>query len=285
MYLIEWLTSEGFEFDVITDWELHSEGVGALEGHAVVITGAHPEYYSAQMLDGLEAYRDAGGRLMYLGGNGFYWVTGVVTEEPLTVEIKRGFAGVTEWKSLPGESYLTSTSERGGLWRFRGRAPQRLVGIGMAAQGWGSSSPFYREPGSHDPEVDWIFAGIGDEPIGDHGRVMGGAAGDEIDRIDYALGTPPGAVLLASSRGHDRRYQRVMEEVAYILPDKHGGDVDPDVRGDIVYFKLPGGGEVFSAGSIAFSGALLHAHGDNPVARITRNVLTRFMSSPTTTER
>lgn len=279
MYLIEWLVSQGIKFDLITDFELHQGGVQWLKDYDVAITGAHPEYYSGEMLDALHQYRDNGGRIMYLGGNGFYWVTGVVSSEPLTLEIKRGVAGVAEWKSQPGELFLTSTGEQGGLWRFRGRAPQRLVGIGMAAQGWGESSPFFRQPGTEDPEVAWIFEGIEDGPLGDFGRVMGGASGDEIDRLDYALGTPPETVLLASSRGHSRHYQRVIEEVGYILPGAHGGDTDPDVRGDIVYLKLPNGGEVFSAGSIAYSGALLHNGGDNPISRMTRNVLNRFTSS------
>jgi hypothetical protein len=37
------------------------------------VTGSHPEYHTPQMLDALQAYRDHGGRLVYLGGNGFYW--------------------------------------------------------------------------------------------------------------------------------------------------------------------------------------------------------------------
>jgi N,N-dimethylformamidase len=42
---------------------------------------------------------------------------------------------------------------------------------------------------------------------------------------------------------------------------------------------LPGGGAVFSVGSISWCGALGVAGGDNPVARATLNVLAR-LSSP-----
>ncbi len=38
-----------------------------------VTTATHPEYHTAETLDALRDYRDAGGNLMYLGGNGFYW--------------------------------------------------------------------------------------------------------------------------------------------------------------------------------------------------------------------
>ena len=39
-----------------------------------MLTGTHPEYYSARMLDAWEDYLAPGGRVMYMGGNGFYWV-------------------------------------------------------------------------------------------------------------------------------------------------------------------------------------------------------------------
>ena len=45
------------------------------------------------MLDALEAYLDGGGRLMYLGGNGFYWVTAVDAARPHVVEVRRGQRG------------------------------------------------------------------------------------------------------------------------------------------------------------------------------------------------
>ncbi|MFC5677945.1 N,N-dimethylformamidase beta subunit family domain-containing protein [Aeromicrobium endophyticum] len=280
MYLIEWLTSIDVPFDVITDHELHAWGSGFLSSYEVVMTGAHPEYYSGAMLDSLEQYRDEGGRIMYLGGNGFYWVTGVVSDQPLVVEIRRGHGAINAWTSEPGETGLVSTREHGGLWRHRGRAPQKLVGIGMTAQGWGGSQPYHRSEASRSPEVAWIFEGVDEEPLGAYGRVMGGAAGDELDRADATLGTPPDAVLLASSRDHSNYYQRVPEEVAFILDGQHGGQVDPEVRSDIVYFRTPSGGEVFAAGSIAYSGALLENGGHNGIARMTENVLRRFAGLP-----
>ncbi|MBM9467960.1 N,N-dimethylformamidase beta subunit family domain-containing protein [Nakamurella leprariae] len=276
MYLLEWLASVGIEFDVITDFELHKLGTDYLRGWKVVVTGAHPEYYSSEMLDALEQYRDSGGRMVYIGGNGFYWVTGVVSESPLVVEVRRGFAGITAWKSRPGETHLVSTGLLGGAWRHRGREPQRLVGIGMAAQGWGGSQPYWRTDASFAPELAWIFEGVDEEPLGNYGRVMGGAAGDELDRADPVLGTPANAIILAASRDHGRTYQRDASEVAFILDGQHGGDVDPEVHSDIVYFETSQGGAVFAAGSIAYSGALLENNSNNGISRMTENVVRRF---------
>ncbi|PXY23310.1 hypothetical protein BAY59_26880 [Prauserella coralliicola] len=278
MYLIEWLARRGIEADVVTDYEIHSRGAGYLVPYAAVISGSHPEYTSEEMLDTLTEYRDSGGGLLYLGGNGWYWVTGVASTGPLVVEIRRGQAGIRCWESLPGEVTLTSTGLPGGLWRHRGRPPQALCGVGFAAQGWGSSEPYYRSEAAADPEWAWVFEGVDEEPIGDYGEVMGGAAGDEIDRADRALGTPSHAVILASSRGHSNFYQRVIEEIPMNLPEHGGGEQDPEVHADIVYFRTPGGGEVFSTGSIAWSGALLHNKTENGVSRMTENVLRAFMA-------
>ncbi|QJY47749.1 N,N-dimethylformamidase beta subunit family domain-containing protein [Pseudonocardia broussonetiae] len=282
MYLLEWLATVGIAFDVITDFELHTLGADYLAGWEVVLSGAHPEYHSSEMLDALTRYRDTGGHLVYLGGNGFYWVTGVVSESPLVLEVRRGFAGITAWKSRPGETCLVSTGLLGGSWRHRGREPQRLVGVGMAGQGWGGSQPYWRTEASYAPEVAWIFEGVEEEPIGAYGRVMGGAAGDELDRADPVLGTPADAVVLAASRDHDRTYQRDAAEVAFILDGQHGGDVDPEVHSDVVHFTTPGGGAVFAAGSIAYSGALLENGAKNGISRMTENVVRRFAGLDTT---
>ena len=73
MLIVDWLEARGTGFDVITDEDLHHEGFDLLKHYQVVITGSHPEYTSLPMMEGLLEYRDNGGRIMYLGGNGFYW--------------------------------------------------------------------------------------------------------------------------------------------------------------------------------------------------------------------
>ena len=91
------------------------------------------------MLDGLDSYLAAGGRLMYLGGNGFYWVTTAPGDDPFVIEVRRGMAGTRVWESPPGEWHQAMTGEHGGLWRHRGRPPQVLAGVGFTAQGFDRS--------------------------------------------------------------------------------------------------------------------------------------------------
>jgi N,N-dimethylformamidase len=278
LHLIDWLEARGFDYDVITDEDLHREGAVLLRPYKVVLTGSHPEYYSAAMLDGIEDYLTVGGRLMYLGGNGFYWVTSYHPRKPHVIEVRKGEGGSRAWQARPGEYFHSTTGERGGLWRNRARAPQKLVGVGFAAQGFDHSTYYRRMPDSHDPSVEFIFEGISDdELIGDFGLSGGGAAGHELDRYDLTLGTPPDVMLLASSEGHSDNIQRVVEEIFFNYPGA-GGTQDPGVRSDMVYFTTAGGGAVFSASSISWCGSLAHNNYDNNVARITENVLRRFSS-------
>jgi N,N-dimethylformamidase len=271
--LVAWLEERGHAFDVVTDEDLHHEGLALLAGYRVVLTGTHPEYWSGEMLDALEAYVAGGGRVMYLGGNGLYWVTSVHPARPHVVEVRRGQAGTRTCASAPGEGRHASTGEPGGLWRYRGRAPQRLLGVGFSAQGLGPAQPYRRLPDSRDERAAFAFEGVPDDAaIGASGSVLGGAAGFEIDRLDHALGTPLHALRLATADGFSDAYQAPVEEIL-MSDSRQGGSVNELVRADLVYTEYPGGGAVFSTGSIAWCGSLATCAA---VARITENVLERF---------
>ena len=275
--LIWWLDHAGYEVDLITDHDLHAEGLDCLKPYKAVLNGTHPEYYSEQMMDATEAYLRKGGRVLYLGGNGYYWVTGTREGQPHCIEVRKLDTGSRAWQAEPGEGYLASTGQKSGLWRSRGRAPQKIVGLGFTAEGMDESQPFERMPDSFHKRVAWIFDGIGDEElIGDFGLAAGGAGGIELDRYELGLGTPPHTMLVASTHGHSDNYPLVSEEVTYAFPGR-GGTQDGQVRGDMIYFTTPEDGACFAAGSIAWSQALPCRGGENNVARIMRNVLNAFL--------
>ena len=56
-----------------------------------------------------------------------------------------------------------------------------------------------------------------------------------------------------------------------------GGQDDPRVHANVVFFETPHGGAVLSIGSIAWCASLFHNNHHNDVSRITRNVLDRFL--------
>ena len=276
MHIVEWLEAQGIPFDVITDEDMHQDGVSLLERYSCVMTGSHPEYYSTPMWDAVHAFTQRGGRLMYMGGNGFYWRVAYRDDKPGAMEMRRTEDGSRSWASEPGEYYMAFSGEYGGLWWRAGRTPQSLVGNGFIAQGFDHSSYFRRTSDSHDPRAAFIFEGVEDEIIGDFGLIGGGAAGLELDSASRAYGTPPHALTVATSEQHTDAYIRVNEDIGHMLLSI-GGQDDPQVHADVVFFETPRGGAVFSTGSIGWSSALFHNDHDNNVSRITRNVLDRFL--------
>jgi N,N-dimethylformamidase len=276
LHVVDWLTETGQAFDVITDDRIHAEGEALLHDYRCVVTGSHPEYHSTRMLDAFDAYLQQGGRLMYLGGNGFYWRVATHPDLPGVIEVRRGEAGTRCFELPPGERFHSFTGESGGLWRSQGRAPQALVGVGFVAEGFDENSHFVRTEGSFDPRAQFIFEGIGpEERIGDFG-VLGGAAGYELDAADPELGTPPHALVLARSVAHSNVYLLTPEEMLAGFP---GADAieNPKVRAELVFFETAGGGGVFSTGSITWAASLSHEGYQNNVARISGNVLRRFI--------
>jgi N,N-dimethylformamidase len=280
-HLLSWLEAKGYEFDVITDWELHHDGYRALQDYAVVLTGTHPEYHTRQMLDALQAYRDGGGRFCYLGGNGFYWKIALAQDQPGLLEIRRAEGGIRAWAAEVGEYYNQLDGEYGGLWRRNGRPPQELVGVGFTAQGAFAGSYYRLKPGvREDARVAWMFAGITEDTIGDFGLSGHGAAGFELDRTDKRLGTPPHAVVVAASENHppETPWVLVPEEYLTHLSTTTGQPPAEMIRADMTFFETANGkGAVFSTGSITFCGSL-PSHGcDNNISRLLGNVLDRFL--------
>ena len=275
-HLIDWLETKGHDYDIITDDDLHAEGVDLIAGYNVVMTGSHPEYQTTETMDALEAYSAGGGRLMYLGGNGFYWKLGTNPELPGLLEIRRAETGMRAWAAEPGEYFNALDGGYGGLWRRNGRPPQRLVGVGFAGEGpfWGK--PYERAPGADDPRASFIFEGVDDEVLGDFGFSGGGAAGFEVDRVEPLLGTPENVLVLASAGGYPSGFMLAMEEWLAEETSWAGPPPDDLLRSDMVYFETANDGAVFSVGSISFIGSLPHDNYDNSISTIVDNVLTHF---------
>ena len=276
--LVDWLEHERFDFDVATDEDLHRFGMDLLDSYPVVLTGSHPEYYSTAMHDALDRYLRHGGRLMYLGGNGFYWRIAYHSTLPGVIELRRAEDGIRDWVAQPGEYYMSFSGEYGGMWQRNGRPIPTLVGVGMAGQGFDISGWYCRTDASQDPRVAFMWDGMDDEVIGDFGTVGGGAAGIEVDRYAAELGSPLHALVVATSEGLSDTYYPGPEEI-------DGADSAMDavqnhnVRADMTFFETPRGGAIFSTGSIAYLGSLSWNAFDNNVARLTGNVLRRFLDA------
>ena len=277
-HLLAWLEARNFDYQVITDEDLHADGVDLLGDFRVVVTGTHPEYYSSAMWTALKAWIDDGGRLMYLGANGFYWHVTFSDVMPGLMEVRRAEDGIRTWAAEPGEYDHSFTGQRGGLYRRLGHAPNQMCGLGFIAQGFDKSSYYRRAPDADNPRAAFILDGVEDELIGDFGLIGDGAAGLELDCITPELGSPPNILRLATSEKHTQMVMLVNEEFG-VVPPNLGGDQNDRVRADLAFYETPSGGAVFSVGSISWCGALPVNGFDNNVSRITENVLRRFMSA------
>jgi hypothetical protein len=141
----------------------------------------------------------------------------------------------------------TLASEPGGRWRDFGRPEMRVLGVRFTRAGYKSTYRPYRVIASRH----WIFENttlVPGDLIGAAGRNCGGASGWELDKIDPAA-RPPGLVHLAKGTN----------------PWRAGADM--------VYFPHPGGGAVFSVGSITFGGSLAV---DPSLSHMLLNVIARF---------
>ena len=276
-HLISWLHNQAISYDIVTDDELDRDGVAAISGYKTVLTGTHPEYHTTETLNALKAYRDRGGGLIYLGGNGFYWRIVRHPNDPSLLEIRRSEDGLRAWAAEPGEYYNAFDGSYGGLWRRNGRPPQQLVGIGFTAQGNFVGMPYKRI--CHDSKFDWVFEGIDGDVLGDFGFSGHGAAGFELDRRDEKLDEGQDITVLAQSFDEDNRFILVPEEVLTHLTNLSGGPEADVKRADMVYFKTASGGQVFAVGSITFCGSLPWNDFNNNISTLLKNVIHRFMST------
>lgn len=278
-YVTDMLDRAGIAYDVVTDHDLHAEGVAALAPYSAVLTGQHPEYHSVETLDAIAAFIEGGGRFMYLGGNGFYWKVAPHGDGPWALEVRRAEGGIRLWAAEPGEYYHSFDGTYGGLWRRLGRPPQALVGVGFSAQGDYTGHPYRFAPGILDPRVAFLREGLEDAAVpgaefGERGLMGGGAAGHELDRADTRLGTPPHALVVATAIVREKSYAPVNEE-RYdhtLWPRSH----EEVMRSDVTFFEAPNGGAVLSVGSMNFIGALPVDGYANTAARLVLNAVRRF---------
>lgn len=276
-HLVEWFRRKGFDFDVVTDEDLHNEGVNLIADYSVVVTGSHPEYQTTQTLNALKSYRDCGGNLVYLGGNGFYWRIAKSERLPGAIEVRRNEGGIRAWATEPGEGYQMLDGEYGGLWRRNDRPPQQLVGVGFSAQGLFEGTYYRRTDRSYGSDVNWIFDGVEEERIGDYGFSGGGAAGFELDRADSVLGTPDCAVIIARSYEHPASFMAAPEETLSHIRTVTGESPNELIRSELLYMKLDNGAQVFATGSITFCGSLPHNNFSNGISQLLENVIDRFV--------
>lgn len=262
--------NNGIDLDVITDHDLHERGAAFLQGYRAVVTGSHPEYMTIEAVDALQAFVAGGGSLAYLGGNGF---AGAVAFRDDLMELRRSpLEAVRTWDGPIAEQTLSITNQPGGPLRARGRGEFSLIGGAISLMGFAGALPFTRTPESYEPDLAWLFDGVESETFGESGTVLGGAAGYEVDATDPHLGTSPDVKIVARASGFPEDF--VHDPSRWYV----GGDTEASSRrcAEMTVRYLEAGGLIFSAGSVAWCGALPDSGAMNDVGRITLNLLRRL---------
>jgi hypothetical protein len=173
--LVRWLEISGYEYDVATDEDAHTNA-RLFEGYRCVMTDPHAEYWTVAMRRGLERFLARGGALAYLSGNGLYWKTRA-TEDGIEVVKPSG---------------VFADGETGGLWADLGAPETKLTGVAYTTTGAKTYAPYRVLCPDH-----WIFAGTGVTAgaiFGERGA-FGAASGHETDKTNRH--TPRGAIRLA----------------------------------------------------------------------------------------
>ena len=237
--LLGWLERAGFDYDYYAETQLDA-GTLVLEKYRVLVLAVHPEYWTRRMYDRVKRWVfEAGGRLVYLGGNGLNCEVELHTNGSMTC--------------LNGKLAGLSVEELGGYesrLAMRHESEANLLGVVFTPAGAMTGTPYRVVDGSH-----WVFAGTGlktGDVFGEkclHQRCPGGASGHETDK--RSASSPRYARLLAKG----------------LNPDDGGAEM--------VVFDTPGGGMVFSVGSINYVASLPV---DENVSRVAANVL-RHLSS------
>ena len=156
-----WLSRTGKRVDVLSqsDLEASASGLQLARAYDLIVFPGHHEYVTTHEYDLVREFRDAGGNLMFLSANNFFWQV-----------VRRG-----------------DTITRTGLWRDLERPEAALIGVQYLANGHAPRRPWIVR---RSRAGRWVFAGTGLREGSPLAR-----GGVEIDRTTAS--SPSGVEVLA----------------------------------------------------------------------------------------
>jgi hypothetical protein len=258
-------------------------GTGTGQYDLLILT-THPEYWSTQMYDNLKLFLDRGGSLIYLGGNGIFESTSFITA-PLGGEALH-FPG-----ALGPDPDLALAYRVPYLFRVMNqvngvplRAERKLLGIA-----------FYDLPADVQYVVRPHPTGGGTE-LAVFNSILQGVVSHSDTGVDRHIGTTG---LIGKASGHEIDKLAIVDGSGNVTNQVQAGFPDPLLPGfvekdttppgivwlaeglnggaDITFYRYPdppgpepGGGFVFSVGSINFGQSMLV---DTRLKQVVKNVL------------
>ncbi len=266
LWVLGWLEDLGpkYAYDVYTDHDFHVGNTGIGDGSAprykAVILNTHPEYWTREAYDRLKAYRDQGGSIIYLGGNGIY--------EEVVLSPDGAHMGI--FPRLDRSRFPSScTNEQLRLYCLMrgpelGRPEHALIGVGFqnCEQPNPEGQPYVLQQTPGESGSNPVLAGVtkkkGDPigetsvdvapPSGSNPSITYDADGWEVDQ--RGNGTPPQAYADEALLARGTTYQSLSREM--------------------LCYRTDVGGVVFAASSLNFGGSMVV---DPNLQRIVQNAL------------
>ena len=218
--VVSLVESLGLDVTYLTDVDLDAHPDRML-GHRAVLSMGHDEYYSVAMRDGLQAARDHGVNLAFLGANAIFRHIRFESS-PLGADRR-----IVDFKSAREDPFsLWNKSDVTVNWRDPPNNNPESQLIGDFYQ----CNPVEADMVVVDPS-NWLFAGTG-AVAGQH---LAKVVWSEYDRYDPDVPGPPNVEILTHSP-----------------LTCHG---KPDFA-DATYYTAPSGAGVFASGSIGFVGQI-----------------------------
>ena len=239
--LLGWMERQGIAYDLYGETQFHFDQV-PLDQYRALVLSTHPEYWSKDMYFRLKNWVfERGGRLLYLGGNGLNCEVEFLDDRRV-VYLNTAWSHSEKQLAPDGTEYESRFDKRQ-------ESEANLLGVVFSFAGVMTAAPYRVVDADH-----WCFAGTGlknGDTFGEkslHQRIPGGASGHETDKMSKR--SPATARLLAKG-------------------------LNPDGGGAEIVVHEPGGGAVFSVGSICWPASILV---DGAVSRITENAIRRFLA-------
>lgn len=253
LWVLGWLEQEGYRPDVYSDIDFHN-GFDNFQYKCLVLS-THPEYWTTEMYDNLKAFLDAGGSVVYLGGNGIYENGEYEDSSQTSMAFRLGVENGPRVNAL----FRILSPPR----------PERSI-LGVATERCGvSGSPYEVLRAEH-----FLFAETGlrnGDTFGNSGLNTGYGNGKASAwEVDTSNG--PGATAIPADCGTESGSpppSQLPDGLVVLARGQHDG---VGTGAEMVYYDHPGGGFVFSVGSITFGGSLVV---DSAIQQIMRNVLTK----------
>ena len=287
-HLHVWLDRNGYDYDIVADIDLHRDST-LLARHQAVILNGHSEYWSTQMLDGLESYLRDGGNVIVLSGNTMHSRVSF-DDDCLIMEQRKTRLPHEARKSSGGpngEQYHSHDGKCGGLLRFAGRSIFDLVGLETAGWAFATGEDFgvykamapdhflFRSPNRVNLKAGDAF---GHAPGGGLPRAIGHEWDLTLRAIrEMTHEKPLGFAFPPDTAGVEVLAQGIREKPgamdAYLDYFAAPTTAVDGLTAEMIYWKRQAGGQVFHAGAIGFSWAL---PADPRLGLLLKNVLHHF---------